>query len=182
MPTPENLVLIGYRGTGKTTVAQQLALRLGWDWCDSDVEVELRAGKSIAAQFADEGEQAFRDRESQVIAALVARNRTIIAAGGGVVLRPENRRALTAAGAVVWLTADVETIASRVAADASTVARRPNLLAGGEQEIRQLLAQRTPLYQEAAAIQVATDGRAPGDIAGEIIDRLQLIPHGSEGG
>ncbi|HVU87903.1 MAG TPA: shikimate kinase [Pirellulales bacterium] len=182
MPTPENLVLIGYRGTGKTTVAQQLALRLGWDWCDSDVEVELRAGKSIAAQFADEGELAFRDRESQVIAALVARERTIVAAGGGVVLRPENRRALAAAGAVVWLTAQVETIAARIAADATTAARRPNLLAGGEQEIRQLLAQRTPLYEEAATITVATDDREPGDIAGEIIDRLQLASCGSEGG
>jgi shikimate kinase len=182
MPTPENLVLIGYRGTGKTTVAQQLALRLGWDWCDSDVEVELRAGKSIAAQFADEGEPAFRDREAQVIAALVTRDRTVIAAGGGVVLRPDNRRALEQAGAVVWLTAEIETIAARIAADVSTAARRPNLLTGGEQEIRQLLAERMPLYDQAATIRVATDGRAPGDIAGEIIDRLQLVARGPEEG
>jgi shikimate kinase len=182
MPTPANLVLIGYRGTGKTTVAQQLALRLGWDWCDSDVEVELRAGKSIAAQFADEGEPAFRDREAQVIAELVTRPRTVIAAGGGVVLRPENRRAIASAGGVVWLTASVETIAARVAADASTAARRPNLLAGGEAEIRQLLAERTPLYEQSATISVATDDRRPGDIAQEIVERLHLVPRGSEGG
>ena len=72
MPVSENLVLIGYRGTGKTTVAQQLALRLGWDWCDCDVEVELRAGRSIAAIFTDDGEKSFRDWESQVLAELVA--------------------------------------------------------------------------------------------------------------
>jgi shikimate kinase len=182
MPTPANLVLIGYRGTCKTTVAQQLALRLGWDWCDSDVEVELRAGKSIAAQFAEEGEPAFRDREAQVIAALVTREHTVIAAGGGVVLRPDNRSALEMAGNVVWLTAAVDTIAARIAADVSTAARRPNLLAGGEAEIRQLLAQRTPLYEQAATIQVATDDRDPGDIAQEIVDRLHLGKRGSEGG
>src|SRR5262245_23270582 len=64
------LSLIGYRGTGKTTVARLLALRLGWDWADADVEIELRAGKSIASIFADDGEPAFRDLESAVIADL----------------------------------------------------------------------------------------------------------------
>ena len=86
------------------------------------------------------------------------------------------------AGNVVWLTASVETIAARIAADVTTAARRPNLLAGGEAEIRQLLAVRTPLYEQAATISVTTDDREPGDIAGEIIDRLQLVSRGTEGG
>ena len=78
------LVLIGYRGAGKTTVAQQLALALGWEWIDADVEVELRAGKSIAAIFADDGEQVFRDWEAQTLADSLRRERVVLAAGGGV--------------------------------------------------------------------------------------------------
>ncbi len=80
------IVLIGYRGTGKTTVAQRLALRLGWDWVDADVEVELAAGKSIANIFADDGEPAFRDLESRQLLGLLEHPQTVIAAGGGVVM------------------------------------------------------------------------------------------------
>src|SRR5262245_17675413 len=98
------LILIGYRGTGKTTVARHLGLKLGWDWVDADVEVELRAGKSIAAMFTDEGETYFRDLESQVLVDLVRRERLVLAAGGGVVLREENRAALRGPDTrVVWL-------------------------------------------------------------------------------
>jgi shikimate kinase len=168
-----NVVLIGYRGTGKTTVAQQLALRLGWDWVDADVEIELRAGKSIAAIFADEGEPAFRDLESQVLAATIGRERIVLAAGGGVVLREENRRLLRTAGKVVWLTADVATILARVAADRTTAVRRPQLTtAGGEAEVRQLLAQRTPLYRQVADMEIDTEGRSPAEIVEEIARKM----------
>ena len=64
---PTLIALIGYRGSGKTAVAQLTALRLGWDWVDADVEIELRAGKSIAAIFADDGEERFRDLETAVL-------------------------------------------------------------------------------------------------------------------
>ncbi len=165
-----NVVLIGYRGTGKTTVAQQLALRLGWDWVDADVEIELRAGKSIAAIFADDGEPAFRDLESQVLAAMIGRERIVLAAGGGVVLREENRRLLKTAGKVVWLKADVATILARVAGDQTTAGRRPQLTtAGGEAEVRQLLAQRTPLYRDLADLEIDTEGRTPAEIVEEIV-------------
>ena len=73
-----NVVLIGYRGTGKTTVARPLSLRLGWDWVDADVEIEIRAGRSIAAIFADLGEPAFRDLESAVLADLVERPNLVV--------------------------------------------------------------------------------------------------------
>ena len=111
------LVLIGYRGTGKTTVAQQLALALGWEWVDADVEVELRAGKSIAAIFADDGEQVFRDWEAQTLADSLRRERVVLAAGGGVVLREANRRLLAERARVVWLRASVETILARKCAE-----------------------------------------------------------------
>jgi shikimate kinase len=165
-----NIALIGFRGTGKTAVAQQLALRLGWDWIDADVELELRAGKSIAAIFADDGEQAFRDLEAKVLADLIDRSETVLALGGGVVLRPENRELLRRAGSVVWLKAEPETIEWRIAEDITTAARRPNLTAaGGIAEIRQLLTERSPHYAACAGHHFDTEGKTPAQVAAEIL-------------
>lgn len=172
-----NLVLIGYRGTGKTTVAQRLALMLGWNWIDADVEIELCAGKSIKAIFDDDGEPRFRLLESDVLRNLLDHNRTVIAAGGGAVLRPENRTILRELGPVIWLTAALDTIVARVAADPSTAGRRPNLTTqGGRAEIEQLLAARTPLYAACADLTVDTDNLSPEQIAAEILTRLDLLP------
>ena len=169
------VALIGYRGTGKTTVAQQLALRSGYDWVDADVEVELRAGKSIAAIFADEGEDAFRDIEAAVVAELCGRERVVIALGGGAILRAESREAIAKCQAVVWLQASVETISERIDGDESTAARRPNLTnAPRRREIEQVLAERTPIYRGCATLEVDTDGKAPAEIAGEIAAALGL--------
>lgn len=170
-----NVLLIGYRGTGKSTVARRLALAMAWEWVDADVEIEMAAGKSIASIFADDGEPAFRDLECRVLGRLAQRDRTVIAAGGGAVLRSENRAVLRSSGKVVWLTATPETILARVAADATTAARRPNLTtAGGEAEVRRLLAERTEFYHQTADIAVATDDRTPDEIAAEIIERLGM--------
>lgn len=170
-----NVVLIGYRGTGKTTVAQLLGISLSWDWIDADVEIEMRAGRSIAAIFAEQGEPAFRDLESAVIADLVERERTVIAAGGGVVARAENRRALRRATHVVWLTADVDSIVERIAADATTAARRPSLTSlGAASEARRLLAEREPWYRECATLTIDTTARPATEIAAEIVQRLKL--------
>jgi shikimate kinase len=167
-----NLLLIGYRGTGKSAVAQHLALALAYDWVDADVELELRAGRSIAAIFADSGEAAFRDLESAELAELVRRKRTVIALGGGVVLRDENRALLRCGGKVVWLTADPETIHDRLAEDPVSSARRPPLTsAGGLEEIRQLLAVRTPLYRECAELVV---DKSPAEVAAEILRQLHI--------
>jgi shikimate kinase len=166
-----NLLLIGYRGTGKSTVARLVADRLGWRWLDADVELERRAGKSIAEIFADDGEGAFRELESQVLAELVRLDRHVLALGGGVVQRPENRELIKQAGTVVWLTADPETIQSRVAADPTTAVRRPNLTAsGGIDEIRALLAKREPLYRECATIVIDTSSRDLAEIALEVVE------------
>ena len=168
------IVLIGYRATGKTTVARVLAERLGWNWIDADVELETRAGKSIADIFRDSGEQAFRDLESAVIAELVQRERLVIATGGGVVLREQNRQALQQAGQIVWLRARLETILSRLAGDASTAERRPNLTnQGGAEEVRQLLEQREPIYRALAQIAVDTDDRNVDDIVSEIVRQIR---------
>jgi shikimate kinase len=171
-----SIALIGYRGTGKTTVAQQLALRIAWDWVDADVEVELRAGKSIAAIFADDGEEAFRDLESDVVESLCTRQRTIVAFGGGAILRERNRTAIARCGAVVWLQASVETIDHRLSEDATTATRRPNLTkSSGQQEIAEVLAARTPIYRACATLEVDTEGKTLGQIADEIVGSLALL-------
>jgi shikimate kinase len=170
-----NLVLIGYRGTGKSTIARHLALELGWDWADADVEIELLAGKSIAAIFHDGGEPHFRDLEEQVLAGLATKNHIIIAAGGGVVLRDANRKQLQRCGHVVWLRATPATILRRIESCLTTAARRPNLTtAGGETEVVSLLAERTPLYRQCAGLEVDTEQKSPAQIAGEIIRHLHL--------
>jgi shikimate kinase len=171
----DSIALIGYRGTGKSTVAQLLALRLGWDWVDSDVEIELRAGRSIAAIFAGQGEQAFRDLESAVIAELCQRERTVLALGGGAVLRESNREHIARCGAVAWLQAPVDVLLARTAADATTAARRPNLTqTGGRYEVEQLLAVRTPIYRACATLEVDTEDKAPAEIADDIVAALGL--------
>lgn len=172
-----NIVLIGYRGVGKSTVARLLALQLGRPWVDADVEIELKAGKSIAAIFADEGEETFREFESEVLEELLRREGLIIAAGGGVVLREANRRQLQERGRVVWLRATPAAIARRVAADATTAGRRPNLTtAGGQAEIELLMRERTPLYQECAELSLDTERKDPVEIAADIARHFNLSP------
>jgi shikimate kinase len=167
------IALIGYRGTGKTTVAQILARLLEWDWVDADVEVELRAGKSIAAIFADDGEPTFRDLESQVVADLCTRQRMVLALGGGAILRETNRENIAACQAVVWLQASAEVLAERIAQDVVTSGRRPNLTNhDGRTEIELLLAQREPFYRTCATLEVDTENKEPAEIAGEIFAAL----------
>jgi len=171
-----NLVLIGYRATGKTTLARLLARRLAWDWIDADVEIERRAGKSIARIFAEEGEPAFRDLEAEVIAELCRQQRLVLAAGGGAPLRPESRRAMRASGRVVWLKAQPETILARMNADATTAGRRPDLTGKGPlEEILHLLAQREPIYRESAHLEVDTEGKTPDHLAAEILERVPIL-------
>jgi shikimate kinase len=121
------IFLIGYRGTGKSTVARELAAQLNYDWADADAIIEDRARKSIAAIFADDGELAFRDLEAAVVPELSRRRRTVAALGGGAVLRDASRAAIRAAGPVVWLTASIDSILQRIAADSLTASRRPKL-------------------------------------------------------
>jgi shikimate kinase len=166
------LALIGLRGTGKSSVARLAALALGWDWADADVEVELRAGRSIAALFAAEGEPYFRDLEAEVVAQLARRPRCVLALGGGVVLRDENRQALAAA-TVVWLTASPHTLWQRIQADPLSASRRPPLAGGGPEEIAALAAQRAPRYRAWAQAEVNTEDKTPADVAAEIL-RLPL--------
>ncbi len=174
-----NLALIGYRGTGKTTVAALVARRLGWNWVDLDVELERAAGQSIAEIFAASGEAAFRASETQTLQRYAAQDRTVLATGGGVVLKPRNRELLAGMTAVVWLQAPADVLWQRIQADTATQARRPNLTSGGGlTEVEQLLASREPLYRQCATLEVDTEERSPEELAAEIIARLSLEDNG----
>jgi shikimate kinase len=167
---PSNIILIGSRCTGKTTTGRRLAELLGWAFADADDRIEAVAGKSIAEIFATEGEPSFRDREAAAIGELCARGGCVIATGGGAVMREANRRLLKANGFVVWLTGSPETLWARIQADPATAARRPNLTAaGGEAEVRNLLAVREPVYREVADFAVATDTLSPEAVASAIL-------------
>ena len=170
-----HVVLIGYRGTGKTTVGQLLADRLGNTFTDSDVEIERAAGKTIVEIFAEEGEPGFRDRETVALTRLLADSDGVLALGGGAVLREENRQAIQAADAqVVWLTAKPETIAARMGQDATTATRRPNLTpTGGLSEISELLGRRNPIYRQCCDYQVDTEGKTSAAVVEAILNALR---------
>jgi len=179
LPKFMNLYLIGYRGSGKTTVAAELARLLGWKWLDADDEIERRAGKTIKEIFASSGEQSFRDLEAAVVADLAKRTRHVVALGGGAVLREESRLAIQASGKVVWLQASPEVLFQRITADASTAERRPNLTVdGGLAEVERLLAIRSPIY--AACADLTVDATVePSELARQIADWMRPIISGS---
>lgn len=168
------VTLIGYRGCGKSSIAPLIANALHCDWVDSDREVERQAGLSIAEVFALHGEAHFRDLESDVLQNLVQSEKSVvIAAGGGAILREQNRVALKAAGPVVWLTADVDVLAARIQQDRATDANRPSLTGTGVvQEISQVLEVRMPLYQDSATITVSTDDRTVDEICEVVLSAI----------
>ena len=166
------LALVGYRGTGKTTVGKILADRLDLRFLDADLEIEARAGRSIVSIFADSGEPVFRDWEEHTLRELVERHpEAVLASGGGAVLRPANRRLLLDFGFVVWLRAEPVELARRLEADLRAGAERPALTSAGTvAEIAQVLSARAPLYQEVADVAIETLDHTPDEIAALILD------------
>ncbi|MBN9519442.1 shikimate kinase [bacterium] len=170
MPAPL-ILLVGPRGSGKSTVGPALAAKLGWDFADADELVEATAGRTIAGIFAAEGEAGFRDREAAAVTDLCRRTNHIIATGGGAVLREANREILKRSGFVVWLTVPPELAFDRLRADPTTAARRPNLTpAGGVEELHTLIAAREPLYRAVADFVCDTAARSPDEAASAILD------------
>ncbi|QKE64729.1 shikimate kinase AroK [Aquipseudomonas campi] len=170
-----NLILVGPMGAGKSTIGRLLAKELKLQFKDSDKEIEQRTGADIPWIFDVEGEQGFREREQSMIAELCELSGAVIATGGGVVLRPENRQALSSGGRVVYLHASVEQQLDRTSRDRNRPLLRnsdPAKVLGSLMEIRD------PLYREIADVIVETDERPPRMVVQEIIDRLDaLAPH-----
>jgi shikimate kinase len=163
-----NLVLVGFMGSGKSSIGRILALKLGFHLIDTDAMVVEAAGMQITEIFAQHGEETFRRYESQVLGWLLERNARsmVIATGGGIVTRPENLPLLHRLGVVVGLTAREEVLFERVSRNKS----RPLLHTPDPREtVSQLLALRAPLYDAAADFTIDTSIKSHAQLADEII-------------
>ena len=170
MPLLHRVYLVGPMGAGKTTIGKYLAQHLKLQFADTDSEIESRTGADIPWIFDVEGEEGFRDREQQVVEEMTQWDDIVLATGGGVILRPENRRALGGRGFVVYLYASVEEQVKRTRRDR----RRPLLQKGDPEEVlRGLMEVRDPLYREIADHIIETDGCSPKTVAQRLVRELQ---------
>jgi len=163
---PPRVVLVGFMGSGKTSVGRLLARRLGYGFEDMDRRIEERAGRTIAEIFRDDGEEAFREREREDALALSRLRDRVVAAGGGAFTRPETRALLQEGALTVWLRCDLDRILARVPADGS----RP--LAGNRDIMRALLAEREPFYRMADVAVDASSG-TPREVADRIVGLIE---------
>jgi len=162
-----NIVLVGYRGTGKSTVGRLLASRLGRELVSTDAEIIKRAQRSIPEIVAQKGWEHFRDLESDICREFAGRDQLVIDTGGGAILRVQNVEALKKNGTVFWLTASVETIAKRIGSNN----QRPSLTGTKSfvDEIQDVLRERTPKYQAAADHSITTDNRSVNQLVETIL-------------
>ena len=152
-----NVVLIGYRGTGKTTVGRVLAEKLGRPFYDADTYLEVKCGRTISDMVAMEGWAFFRQREKEVIEELASLDNCVIATGGGAVMNDENVTALRRHGQFILLTADIPTMVSRIRADNASHEQRPDLLGVDIiEETKTVLKERMPVYKNVANFIVDT--------------------------
>lgn len=172
-----NIFLVGPMGAGKSTIGRQLARRLEMDFHDSDQTIEARTGVDISRIFDIEGEEGFRRRERQIMDELTQLQGVVLATGGGVVLDPDNRTHLRERGLVVYLRASADQLLERTERDT----QRP-LLQGNDRHgrIRQLLAERDPLYTEVAHLIIDTDSLTVRRTVNSICRHLQSEASGHE--
>lgn len=172
MKASSNVFLVGPMGAGKSTIGRLLAADLRLDFKDTDKEIEDRSGVDIPWIFDMEGEDGFRAREAAVLAELGQLDHVLLATGGGIVLRADNRKILSSAGRVVYLMTSVDEQVQRTNRDK----KRPLLQTEDPRQVlTELMDLRRPLYEEVADYQIDTDGRSPKSVAQELSRLLQEI-------
>jgi shikimate kinase len=168
-----NIVLIGYRCTGKTSVGRAISERLGKAVVDTDDYIEKKAGRPISNMVEEEGWDFFRDREKEAIQEITSSDDLVIAAGGGAVLSHANVANLKRNGVVILLKATNETIFKRMKADDRTEQQRPSLTGKSPlEEIEEILEIRRPHYQRAMDFSVDTTSRTIEQVVDEILQKL----------
>jgi shikimate kinase len=169
-----NIILIGYRASGKTSAGRELARLLGRPFFDTDRMVFAKTGRTVREIVEASGWKAFREVEKTVISELSGLDEAVIAAGGGAVMDPDNVSMLRAGGRFVWLQADARILALRMSKDRSGALQRPSITGAGTlAEVEEVLAKRLPVYGAVADVVVATAGKDPAGIAAEIAGRLE---------
>ena len=168
-----NIVLIGYRGTGKSTLGKIVADRLHRQLISTDQEIVRRTGSSIPDIVAAHGWDYFRDLETAVCQDLAGRDNLVIDTGGGAILRQQNVDVFKRNGRLIWLTASVDTIAARIGGET----QRPSLTGTKSHvdEIRDVLSERVPKYQAAADLTIDTDGRSIDELASFIVHSFASV-------
>ncbi|WP_207946594.1 shikimate kinase [Actinomadura sp. 7K507] len=161
-------VIIGPPGSGKTTIGDALARRLGVALRDTDADVESAAGKPVGEIFIDEGEERFRELERAAVAAALAEHEGVVALGGGAVLAEETQE-LLAGHTVVYLRVGLSEAIKRV----GLASARPLLVLNPRSQMRKLLEERLPIYERLGTVGVETDGREPSDVVEEIAEALE---------
>lgn len=168
---PRNIILIGFMGSGKSSIGRLIARKLRFRFIDTDWLITRRAGMEIAQIFADKGEEQFRDLETEVLGSLSGEKQCVVSTGGGIVTQPRNLPLLAELGTVVWLTADEEIIFERV----SRNDKRPLLHTENPRAtVRALLEQRRPLYEAASDVMVDTSGLTHAQAANTVLDAVRL--------
>jgi len=164
-----NVVLIGYRGTGKTSVGKRLAEKLHVSFYDTDEIVETEAGSSIKEMVTEKGWEYFRKRERDAIRTAASQERDVIATGGGAVMDAKNADILKKNGTLIWLFADARTIVGRIENDLRSCTQRPSF-SGGDllQETIHILEEREPVYRRLADFSVDTTARGIDETVDEI--------------
>lgn len=154
----QNIILIGYMGSGKSTVGGKAARAFDFRFLDTDVLIEEKEGCSISDIFAEKGEDYFRSLETQTIKELLFAPRgMVIATGGGLPIRKENAEILKELGIVVYLKCTVEMLLERLTGDKM----RPLLAEGNlEEKIKTMLAERGPIYESVADVVIETNGKS----------------------
>ena len=162
-----NIILIGYRGTGKSVVGGILAAKLDMQCISMDAEIVAKAAMSIPRFVEKNGWDRFRDLETVVVREMARFDNTIVDCGGGVIERPENIEALKENGLVFWLKASVPVIVSRI----ESGTERPALVEGKTftEEVAEVLERRTPMYDSSSQYTIDTDTRTPAQVADEIL-------------
>ncbi|HUN79877.1 MAG TPA: shikimate kinase [Phycisphaerae bacterium] len=161
-----NIVLIGHRGSGKSTVGQLAAKRLGWRFTDTDQMIMEEKGKTIKELFDQLGEQGFRRIERKVLESLRKAKNRVISVGGGAITDPDNCSLLKRIGRVVWLRAPASILWARICQDPHSAKTRPDLTAaGGLAEIEKVLQEREPIYEGLAHQTIDTMTMDPEEVA-----------------